>query len=1206
MKKIMSTFVLFLFLSSSVFASVIPAYGFDGGWYDSFDRGWYDSFDMWGGEPIDTSDESIFDFGPLPEDGENDGSGRCTAGCAEPEPAEIDSSQEVDPPADDEVDDGWYPPSDAPPEDNKIKVTGTTQQQKAAEVVKEISSRNNEKVAEATGANKPLMQRIIEGVKGFISDLNILKVFNQSFAQTIRQVINLGITAAGFLLPIPPGVGTLLSLMVNQAFAFHEAYPSGLPSTPVVQLSLDAAIAIANEFGGVAHEGIDVNDAGESQTNVIQIAIPDGAPTTKTMVIDGKTFVVSISGDGTQISVSSPPSSTGTTGVQPLQVGWDYGSFNSYYTGSCGDGVLYPTTEQCEVDGTHSILDNSYCPQPTLCEGRLTAVRPPYGSCIIPTCQCLYDTPTLGQWQYLPGSCGATCNATVGCSGGQVCSNGICGTAPLCGNGIIDVSQGEECDVGVLSCPAGTTCSSCQCIPTIPDCRNGLLETGETCDVGILPFLEVQQGSNVGICRKSCEECQCVAGVSSRLTTQQGVGPTQVGGIPIEICQTKNALGIYEPARDENCDGRIDEGCVCTPGDSRICGERGSTCGAGGIQTCQASGEWGVCTVDYVPQDEVCDGIDNDCDFEVDECGCIGFNASYFNEATWGIGAIGSTVPTTQTGINTTVYAVIDTNFSTLVPLNITLYETDCPGNALTISCSQEVGRYNTTTNSAGTAYIPLNITDSLLFQTRVGDGINRTFYYVAYGYTQNITSTSLFVAPGVSAGPGESGLLYGNITGVYHGQVYLNTTAVLFNHTFSRAGGLRTNWSIVEDGFTSTRDSFWHNFTTAGQKTILLQVSNGNGGFGAVQIGVLVISNTSTGELMTFIDYPRYNHVVKTGRNESTTVVFQANTSFALKESATTCGPLLCLGGACPSRTNNTDSACGGTTRSIDSGPGMIALVFGWEVMQDTNFIAVGSPVAGRYTKAITFGSGGYSDALNDKQVRVTTNFTGGGLSLQSSFVRRFTLGKCIAQGQQFVVTDINGIVRYVRSTVEGITTNSAPFSPTVCRGEDEQIGTADDCVPAGYICGPEGGYRVVVNATTPTGLCEDYLDAASCAAARPYSSSSVQCFGTRPSVSCVWEGICKTKYTITNFEGQINTCIEGISSQGQCTEGLRDVTIDADFSLDGSPLICRAFQDACVDRADTLVCGRPAFELPFFGFWQMILGLVGIVLLGILRRKS
>ena len=71
---------------------------------------------------------------------------------------------------------------------------------------------------------------------------------------------------------------------------------------------------------------------------------------------------------------------------------------------------------------------------------------------------------------------------------------------------------------------------------------------------------------------------------------------------------------------DNNCDGVIDEGCACSPGESRICGSDIGRCQAG-EQLCLSTGEYGTCEgLNYVaPRAETCDAVDEDCDGETDE-----------------------------------------------------------------------------------------------------------------------------------------------------------------------------------------------------------------------------------------------------------------------------------------------------------------------------------------------------------------------------------------------------------------------------------------------------------------------------------------------------------------------------------------------------------------------------------------------------------
>ena len=85
---------------------------------------------------------------------------------------------------------------------------------------------------------------------------------------------------------------------------------------------------------------------------------------------------------------------------------------------------------------------------------------------------------------------------------------------------------------------------------------------------------------------------------------------------------------------DDDCDGVIDDGCVCRSGESRGCyagpvdtrgvgtcrdGSQSCVVGAGGVGS-----DWGTCGGSTLPVAERCDGLDNDCDGTADEgCDCL-------------------------------------------------------------------------------------------------------------------------------------------------------------------------------------------------------------------------------------------------------------------------------------------------------------------------------------------------------------------------------------------------------------------------------------------------------------------------------------------------------------------------------------------------------------------------------------------------------
>jgi hypothetical protein len=105
-------------------------------------------------------------------------------------------------------------------------------------------------------------------------------------------------------------------------------------------------------------------------------------------------------------------------------------------------------------------------------------------------------------------------------------------------------------------------------------------------------------------------------------------GPVVCG--PLERCGPTADGGLGSGnGLDDDCNGRVDEGCACAQGTMRACfvgasDRRNVGRCRDGMMTCSELGLWTDCVGSVGPIEEQCNGIDDDCDGMVDEAleGC--------------------------------------------------------------------------------------------------------------------------------------------------------------------------------------------------------------------------------------------------------------------------------------------------------------------------------------------------------------------------------------------------------------------------------------------------------------------------------------------------------------------------------------------------------------------------------------------------------
>lgn len=155
-------------------------------------------------------------------------------------------------------------------------------------------------------------------------------------------------------------------------------------------------------------------------------------------------------------------------------------------------------------------------------------------------------------------------------------------------------------------------------------CRSWCLEPGKPCspDCPYVLYDRIEKWS-----------CECIGDeTQSCYTGPPGTGDVGICRYGVQRCsngqwgtcwsevwpQTEKCDGL-----DNNCDGTTDEGCDCIDNNTKPCYEGPE--GTGGVGECRAGtqrctdGRWGACEGQVLPQPEICDKLDNNCNNEKDD-----------------------------------------------------------------------------------------------------------------------------------------------------------------------------------------------------------------------------------------------------------------------------------------------------------------------------------------------------------------------------------------------------------------------------------------------------------------------------------------------------------------------------------------------------------------------------------------------------------
>ncbi len=447
------------------------------------------------------------------------------------------------------------------------------------------------------------------------------------------------------------------------------------------------------------------------------------------------------------------------------------------------------------------------------------------------------------------------------------------------------------------------------------------------------------------------------------------------------------------------------------------------------------------------------------------------------------------------------------------------------------------------------------------------------------------------------------------NIEAPVHRGVYFANTQIPFTSgCTSQIGPVTNEWTVTPQNgpaFTRTETTFNHTFTTPGQVNVKLKCTDLDGRFDVNESQMLVVASPY---VLAYINEPKLNDITyrtppSSGPYFPNEISFSASDSFAVDSSGPNGCTLVCIGGDCPTETENSLSSCGASGGPIPITPqasvSYSSLFFNWTFMDgDWSSEWAGFETGnGIYSGYVQYDD--MSNTLNDKRVIVNVRHTNGA---SAQFEREFTLGRCLNNGNT-----------YYASQTESYSTNEANGK---CRGGDTIAGTADDCCAAGLQCLPGSSSNPLYFCQIPAGgivtECDGFTTQSTCNGNNNTAIPQASYGGNPPACTtlrCQWNGTASSGtcgLNVTTY--QPSTSGSCIGPSGPIITGSCSYTTTTSACVAGSKTITYISTPACQRPPVVVRCGSLSFELSFFTLREFLLSilLIGAIYLVFNIRKE